>query len=161
MIKGTRALQINPPGTPEDEVLTREMIWPSLISKATHAVPFVKAITACRIIEHTKTGFVREATVFGQAARENIVLFPKERIVFERLSGPADGFLENIVEESDDGLMLRFAYELSFAGSSEEEERAFGEKLEAGYLSTLATVIDHARNEMLRNASRGGSHQAT
>ncbi|MDH3274747.1 MAG: SRPBCC family protein [Gammaproteobacteria bacterium] len=148
MIKGSRALEINPPGTPTDKVLTRDTLWPTLVSKATHAVPFVKDITACRVIDHSETGFVREAEVYGETIQENIVLFPKNRILFERMSGVVGGYIENIVEDSDKGLLLRFTYELSNAGSNAEEERAYAKNLEEGYLDTIATVIDHARSQL-------------
>jgi ketosteroid isomerase-like protein len=147
MISLDRSLEVNPPGTPEHLVLDRNAVWGGLVRQAENAVPFVGAITSCRILERDATGFTREIVMHGEPIREHIVFHPKERVDFVRLSGSPMGKIENRIEESAGKLMVRFVFDLEFVGTDAAAEEQFRQGMEASYLDAVRTTLDRIRAE--------------
>jgi len=72
----------NPPGAVP---LSRDQIWQGLEQKAFDAVPYVEAITECRVIDRkSESVFDREATIGGHRYVERVWLEPPNRIAFTR-----------------------------------------------------------------------------
>jgi ketosteroid isomerase-like protein len=147
MINVDRSVEVNPLGTLPGAMLDRDDVWAGLMRKAENAVPFVKAISDCRILEHDATGFVREVVVHGEAIREHVTFHPKDRVTFKRLSGSAMGTIENRIEEQDGQLTLRFVFELELAGADAAQEAAFRDGMAASYLDAVQTTLDRIRAE--------------
>jgi hypothetical protein len=144
MMKVTNVAIVNPPGeTPE---LAREEVWRGLLWKAEDATLFVPAIKECRVLEHFDDGLEREIVTEGdQQIRERVTFEPEVRVKFARLSGLASGHIINQLEEDDEGrLVLRFMFELQLDGASKEDEEAFVRDFSAAYRVgadvTLATI---------------------
>jgi hypothetical protein len=156
MISVDRSLEVNPPGTPEYLLLDRDAVWGGLVRKAEDAVPFVKAITSCQILERDATGFTREIVLQGELIREHIVFHPKQQVDFVRLSGSAMGKIENRIEESAGGLMLRFVFDLELVGAAAAAEEQFRQGMEASYLVAVQTTLDRIRAER-RESGQGMS----
>ncbi len=122
------------PGTPW---LGRSQVWAGLVLKAEDAVPFVPAMSYCRITGRFDNGLFRDIVFNGEAMTEKVVYYPEERIAFIRTSGVEMGTIVNeILEDADGALHLRFAFTLERAdlapGSREETE--FAEGMARGYL---------------------------
>lgn len=136
---------VNPPGAPP---LTREALWSALVRKARDPVPFVPAISACRVLAEGPGWLEREAVIRGEPVRERVTFFPPERVRFERLSGGARGTIENRIEEDRDGaLALRFSFDLEVAGlePGSPAERAFADAMASSYLEAVAATLGRAR----------------
>ncbi len=128
--------------------LSREELWAGLVLKAADPVPFVPAISECRILERRPDGFDREVVVRGERLKESVRFYPLETVRFERLSGRARGTIENRIEEDPAGaLALRFTFRLEVEGlrSSSPEEVAYAEGMRDSYLAAVKTTIAETR----------------
>ncbi len=141
MIEVSRRLPVNEPGQP---VLTRSDVWKGLVMKADNALPFVPAMTHCKVLEReSDTIFVREIEFRGEKCCERITLFPQERVQFVRLDGSVLGTIENLIEEDADGLCLRFRFKLSLAGAAggSPEKIEYGQVVEKDYLKAVDATL--------------------
>jgi hypothetical protein len=147
MISVSSAVPINPPG--EEPTLSRDDVWQGLLLKTEDALPFVPAMTRCEVLEHYDDGLLREVDFRGQTFRERITLEPKHRVRFDRVpGGPVDGFILNEIEEDADGqLELRFSFNLSPAGmeADSEEERAYEKTMSQDYLKAVGATLSAVR----------------
>lgn len=148
MISVSRKLEVNPDS--EDIKLTRRQVWQGLVRKAENAVPYVRAISSCVVIQRDVDRLVREVVIHGESLQELILFFPNERVEFVRLSGGAKGQIKNIIEEDGDGnLFLRFAFDIVLEGvepgSAREQEFAGG--MEESYLDAVRTTLLRMREE--------------
>jgi Domain of unknown function (DUF1857)/SnoaL-like domain len=101
----------NPPGAVP---LSRDQIWQGLEQKAFDAVPYVEAITECRVIDRkSESVFDREATIGGHRYVERVWLEPPNRIAFTRLDGPVLGTITNEIVEDGDTLAVVFQFALA------------------------------------------------
>ncbi|SDI69465.1 protein of unknown function [Paraburkholderia steynii] len=148
MLYVTKEVSVNGTRKPEDPVLTRSQVWSGLKMKASNALPFVAVMSKCEVVEQTENGLVRDIEARGQAARERITFYPEKRVVFLRLSGPADGFIVNEILDGEDGdLKLRFSFALQLvdvdSGSAKELE--FGETMKRDYATAVDTTLSAIR----------------
>jgi hypothetical protein len=151
MISVDKSIEVNPSGT--TIVLDREAVWGGLVQKAEFAPPYVKAITECRIIERDPTGFTREAVIKGETVREHVTFRPMEAVVFDRLPGAsAMGRIQNLIEEKDGALMLRFTFDLELQGATPEQEAGFAVAMESDYMAAVQTTLDRIREERAEKA---------
>lgn len=131
-------------------------LWSGLLKKAEDPVPFVRAITDCRVVERGDGWLVREIVLRGETVRE-LVTFEAENVVrFVRLSGRVGGTIENRIERKDDGALgLRFSFHLEVkdlpAGS--EAERVYAETMRDSYLAAIRSTIDRTRETCKKRAS--------
>jgi len=134
-----RSLLINPPGS---STISRTDAWRGLVLKADNALPFVPAMTYCKVIEReTPTRFVRDIEFRGDKMRERVELVPEQQVTFTRLSGPVLGTIHNYIDDTAQGLALRFAFALEVAGATPDEEREYGRTMEAAYLGAVDATL--------------------
>ncbi len=129
--------------------LTHDQLWLGLLSKAEDPVPFVRAITRCRVTDRGADWLVREILLRGDRVVERVTFHPRESEVrFERLSGPVLGTITNRVEGDDGGgLALRFTFALEVTGipPGSREESEYAERMRDSYLDAIRTTIDRTR----------------
>jgi hypothetical protein len=124
--------------------LTREQLWRGLVRKAEFPEPFVRAITASRVLRRDGRELEREVVLRGDRVRERVTFEPGVAVHFERLTGPAWGTIENrIVEDDRGGLGLRFTFRFEVEGLApgSVEECAFAERMGASYLAAVRTTL--------------------
>lgn len=141
MIEVSRRIPVNEPGQPH---LTRSDVWKGLVMKADNALPFVPAMTHCKVLEReSETVFVREIEFRGEKCRERITLMPQERVRFVRLDGSVLGTINNVIEDDAEGLGLRFSFSLTLAGVADgsPEEIAYGKVVEKDYLKAVDATL--------------------
>lgn len=136
--------------------LTREQLWQGLIRKAEDPVPFVRAITDCRVVERGHDWLVREIVLRGERVRE-LVTFEAQNVVrFVRLSGRVAGTIENRIEAATDGaLALRFSFLLEAAdiAAGSLEEREYASTMRESYLAAIHSTLERTRALRDRRAS--------
>lgn len=156
MIEVSKRVPVNEPGHP---TLTRSDVWKGLVLKADNALPFVPAMTHCKVLNREGANvFVREIEFRGERCRERITMTPQQQVEFVRLDGSVLGTILNIIEEDDDGLGLRFSFKLKLAGVADgsTEEIEYGKIVEKDYLkavdATLAAIrkAKSARDELIK-----------
>ena len=115
--------EIRLPANPEGEIpLTLEQVWKGLEQKARNAVPYVEAITECRVIhQESDNVFDREVLLGGARYVERIWLGEPYLVVFTRTAGPVLGTIINEIIEEDGELSLRFQFVAG--GSAAHHER--------------------------------------
>jgi hypothetical protein len=138
----TESIPVNVPGEP---VLDRANVWDGLVAKSRDAVPYVDAMTYCKVVDEiSPTVFDRDIEFHGEYMKERITLEPQECVTFERLSGSVLGTIWNTVEENAAGeLFLRFTFSLSVSGiaAGSREEQAYAQTMKAGYMRAVATTL--------------------
>lgn len=153
MVRATRTIRVNDkPGEPR---LTRNLVWRGLVMKAENPLPFVPVISSCRIIERSEGRLVREIVDKGDTITEVVTFHPERQVRFERTSGRVLGAIVNeIVEESDGELALRFTFTLAIEGvaAGSAEETDFAGKMEEGYLMAVAATLKAMRQLVRTNA---------
>jgi hypothetical protein len=148
MISVDKSIEVNPAGTSTQLKLDRAAVWEGLVKKAEFAPPYVKAITECRIIERDATGFVREAVINGETVREHVTFDPMNAVIFDRLPGAsAMGRIQNLIEEHDGNLSLRFTFDLELQDSTPEKEQAMAVAMERDYMAAVQTTLSRIRDE--------------
>lgn len=154
MLYVAKEVSVNGGRSPEDPILSRAQVWEGLKRKANNALAFVAAMSKCEVVERTENGLVRDIEIRGQSARERITLYPEKKVVFLRLSGPADGFIINEILDGPDGdLKLRFSFALQLvdADSGSPQEQEFGAVMERDYAAAVDTTLS-----AIRQAARSG-----
>jgi hypothetical protein len=136
-------VDVNPSGvTP---TLTRAQVWRGLEMKAENALPFVKGMTKCEVLERTGNIILREVVFAGSSHRERITLHAPVQVHFERVG--EGGFIENTISDSERGLLLTFTFSLTMPGteSGSAEETANGESMKHAYIGAVAATLDRVR----------------
>jgi len=129
-------------------MLTRGMLWSGLLRKAEDPVPFVPAITACRILMRSRRVLVREIRLRGDLVRERVTFAPPRAVSFKRLSGPVLGRITNRIEtDAEQGLRLAFSFYLFLPGapSGGPLERETARRMSSSYLSAIRTTLAATR----------------
>ena len=132
---------MNEPGQP---ALTRSDVWKGLVMKANNALPFVPAMTHCKVLNReSENVFVREIEFRGERCRERVTLTPQQQVRFERLDGSVLGTILNEIEDDAEGLGLRFSFGLKLAGEADGSpaEIAYGETVEKDYLKAVDATL--------------------
>jgi hypothetical protein len=153
MVRAERTIKIN--DDPAEPPLTRSLVWRGLMMKAENPMPFVPVISECRIVEHHGDQLVREIVDRGDPITERVTFFPERMVRFERLSGRVLGTILNEIVEDDDGeLALRFTFTLAIEGvaAGSPAEREFAGEMEHGYLMAVAATLKAMRQLAKANA---------
>ncbi|MFY9694859.1 MAG: SRPBCC family protein [Xanthobacteraceae bacterium] len=146
MVRASRTIKVN--ADPGDTPLTRSLVWRGLQMKAENPLPFVPVISSCKIVERHKDGLTRDIVDRGDPITERVTFHPERMVQFERLSGRILGtILNEIVEDEDGDLALRFTFTLSVDGTADggAEERQVAADMERGYLMAVATTLKAVR----------------
>ena len=145
LIKVDETLPINPSESGTLPLLTRDLIWDGLLLKVYDAKPFVPLMTKCDVTKEMENGIVRDIIFDGMPLKERIILYPKKKVEFIRVGfGDEMGTIWNeILEDENGGLHLRFAFELEIANLSLKEEKDYREKRATGYVNAVQATIDH------------------
>ena len=79
--------------------------------------------------------------------KERIILYPKEKIEFIRVGfGDEMGTIWNEILEDENGeLHLRFAFELEVENLSLQQEKVYRENRASWYLNAVQATINHLR----------------
>jgi len=147
MVHASRTIKVN--DDPTEPPLTRSLVWRGLVMKAENPLPFVPVITSCKVTEPRKDGLVREIVDKGDTITEVVTFQPERMVKFERTSGRVLGtILNEIVEDADGDLALRFTFTLSIAGVADgsAEEKDFAGSMEEGYLMAVRATLKAMRN---------------
>jgi len=141
MIYVTHQLPVNVPGEP---VLDADAVWQGLVLKANNALPFVPSMTYCEVTRRlSDTVFDRDIDFRGDRFTERITLEPPHRVVFTRIAGPVLGTIANEIEDTGDGLALRFSFALvvsAVVGGSAGEQDYAG-SMTGDYLKAVAATL--------------------
>ena len=86
------------PGAP---ALTRHHVWLGLVLKAEDAVPFVPAMSYCKVTGRFDNGLFRDIVFGGQAMTEKILFHPEEKVEFIRTAGIEMGTIVNQILEDE------------------------------------------------------------
>ena len=143
-----RTVPVNDPKDKSLPVLTRDQVWHGLKLKADNALPFVAAMTHCKVLSRDDRSLVREIELKGERMQERVTFFPKMLVVFERLSGPAEGaILNQVLDDVEKGLMMRFSFTFQMKGMphGSQAERDFAAGMERDYLSAVAATVNAIR----------------
>jgi hypothetical protein len=146
MISLERSLPVNSPGQVQ---VTRADVWRGLVLKADNALPFVPAITYCKVTKRdSPTQFIREIELKGDRMTERVTLAPERQVTFERLSGPVLGTIRNFIDEDAKGhLSLRFSFELELKGipAGSAAEADYAKSMEQMYTGAVDATLGAIR----------------
>lgn len=150
-------VQVNDPGNPLIESLSREQIWQGLLHRVEDPLPFLPGLESCTILERQATELLRELD-FGAAVIQDRVTYEAEQWVrFDILpsANHAGGSLTITIEEpAAEHLFLRFAYQTTLA------EEAFSQ--DAGYVEYVKSAYHQSDVEtvrIIRTLAAGGRPQ--
>ena len=150
--------EIRLPANPEGDVpLTLEQVWKGLEQKARNAVPYVEAITECRVIhQESDTVFDREVLLGGARYVERIWLGEPYVVVFTRTAGPVLGTIINEILEENGELSLRFQFALTVAPGTELPitEAELAEQMQSAYSVAVRSTLAAVRSQLAGTGSR-------
>ena len=150
------SIEANPPG--ERIVLTRDQVWRGLVMKAENALPFVPAMQECTVIERFENGLLREVSARGERLRERITFTPQVQVLFERtdMAGNRAGWIENVLSEGRNGLLLTFVLNIVLPGVPEgsDDEQRRGDAVKQSYVEAIEATLREmrARSALLAEA---------
>ena len=145
MIFVSHQLPVNAEGEP---TLTRADVWDGLVMKANNALPFVPSMTFCEVTQrYGDTVFDRDIDFRGDRFTERITLEAQHRVVFTRIAGPVLGTIANEIEDTAEGLQLRFSFALVVAGveGGSDAEQAYADSMTGDYLKAVAATLNAMR----------------
>ena len=148
MIKVDKTVPVNPDKSGETLILTRDQVWKGLMMKVDDARPFVPLMTKCEVTQQLENGVVRDIVFDGMPLKERIIFYPKEKVEFLRVGiGDEMGTIWNEILEDENGeLHLRFAFELEVPNLTETQEQEYREKRATGYLNAVQATLEYLRN---------------
>jgi len=144
----SHSIPVNPAGAELE--LTAAQVWRGLEIKAENAMPFVDGMTQCDVDSRDGNVLTRTITFRGTQHREKITLFAPVKVQFERLDGT--GWIDNVISESEGGLLLTFTFGITFPGIAEgtPEEQAQGDTMRGAYTGAVAATLNRVR-QMVRD----------
>ncbi|HEY6898006.1 MAG TPA: SRPBCC family protein [Rhodocyclaceae bacterium] len=129
-------VEINDPGNPLIEALSRDQVWSGLMHRVEDARPFLPGLDDCVILARHADG-VERSLRFGQAEiRDSVRYLAGFWVSFETPAADdhGGGLLTIRIEEPAAGhLFLRFTYRTVFATGHEQEDAAFSDYLRQAY----------------------------
>lgn len=144
----SHSIPVNPPGA--DPVLSRQQVWRGLEMKAENALPFVPGMAKCEVVEREGNMILRDVEFAGNAHRERILLHAPVQVQFERVG--ENGFIQNTISDSAEGLLLTFTFGLNFPGTEpgSAAEQAKGDEMKHAYIGAVGATLDRVR-QMVRD----------
>ncbi len=151
MFSVERSVPVNAGLAPGEPRLTRHHIWLGLVLKAEDAVPFVPAMSWCKVTGRFDNGLFRDIVFHGEAMTEKILFHPEEKVEFIRTAGIEMGTIVNEILEDETGeLCLRFAFTLEREDlpHGSPQERDFADGMAKGYLIAVQATVDEIRKRV-------------
>jgi len=148
MIEMSRTIPMND-GT--EPALTVDDVWSGLEEKARNPLPYVKAITACTVVEEFEGGLIRDIEHQGPV-REVVTFYPKKRVHFVRTHGRARGTIDNEIitdENGEDALRFTFRIVVDGIEDGSPAETAIGEEMSNDYLDAVHTTLAAVRERIV------------
>ena len=152
MFSVEHSVPVNPDLAPGAPALTRHHVWLGLMLKAEDAVPFVPAMSYCKVTGRFDNGLFRDIVFGGEAMTEKILFHPEKKVEFIRTAGIEMGTIVNEILEGEDGeLHLRFAFTLEREGIAHgsPEEQEFADTMARGYLIAVQATVDEIRKRVV------------
>jgi hypothetical protein len=153
-MKFEHLIQINDPGNPLIESLTRKQLWQGLMHRVEDPLPFLPGLESCTILERQATGLKRELN-FGAALIHDQVTYEDNlwvRFDIPATESHAGGSLTITIEEPAEGhLFLRFAYQTTLAEAKFSEDKAYVEYVKSAYHESDVDTV-----RIIRTLAAGG-----
>lgn len=126
-------------------VLTSDQVWRGLVMKVENAIPFVKGMTQCDLIERRDNTVLREITFAGKTHKELITLYEPVKVHFHRVD--ESGWIDNVISDSEVGMLLTFTFGLVFPGTepNSDAERAKGDEMRGAYVGAVEATLGRVR----------------
>lgn len=148
MIKLSATVSVNGDRAPGDPELNRDQVWAGLLQKAQNALPFVPAMKKCETFDQGENWLRRDIEVFGnEKARERVTFIPKKTVRFDREEGSdiMGTIVNDILEDEQGNLSLRFSFELHLPGASAAEEEAYKQRMADAYAGAVKATLGAIR----------------
>lgn len=143
-MKFEHLIQVNDPGNPLIESLSRDQIWRGLMHRVEDPVPFLPGLESCTILERQPATVSRELNFGAALIHDKVTYEEKQWVRFDILASAshAGGSLVITIEEPAEGhLFLRFAYQTTLAEAAFSEDKGYVEYVKSAYHeSDLETV---------------------
>ena len=155
MFSVEHSVPVNAGLAPSEPALSRHHVWLGLVLKAEDAVPFVPAMSWCKVTGRFENGLFRDIVFNGEAMTEKILYHPEEKVEFIRTAGIEMGTIVNEILEDEDGeLRLRVAFTLEREDlpHGSPEERDFADTMARGYLVAVQATVDEIRKRVKEGA---------
>lgn len=155
-MKFEHLIQINDPGNPLIESLTREQIWSGLMHRVEDPLPFLPGLEACTILERGDRELLRELDFGATTIRDRVTYEDGAWICFDIVPSEshAGGTLKISIEEpAREHLFLRFAYRTTLAEAG-TEEKAYIEYVKSAYHQSDVDTV-----RIIRTLAAGGQRQ--
>jgi hypothetical protein len=108
-------IQINDPGDPSIEPLTREQLWQGLVIRAEKPSYFLIGVDECQIFNRHPDSMDRELRFGSLIVRDRVTLEAPIQVRYEVIASdttPGGSLVMRIEEPSPGALFVRFDYEL-------------------------------------------------
>ena len=131
--------------------LNRDQVWRGLVLKAENPVPFLDAMSACRVIDRGENWLLRDFTLRGEEMQERVTFEPQERVTFTRTKSSAMGtILNEIVTMGNGETGLRFTFTLDVDGlaGGSPEENEFAQRMSQSYFQGVGTTLAEIRRQV-------------
>lgn len=161
MFASSISVEVNPGDV--SPMLTAEHVWLGLVRKAEDAAPFIPQVTACRVLDRTDGGLLREITVRGQHRHERVTFTPPVQVYYKRV-GSRDhaDWITNTISESERGLLLTFTYfvDVPVGPDSFQDRWKHDEELKNEFKNALTNTVDVIRS-MVRDGQLSRGEEAS
>ncbi len=129
-------IEINDPGNPLLEVLSREQLWQGLLYRVENPLPFLPGLESCAIIERNADHLVRQLDFGPAVIEDHVTLALNQWVCFEikPSESHAGGSLTITIEEpASNHLFLRFAYRTTLSDAPGSEDAAYASYVKSAY----------------------------
>jgi hypothetical protein len=156
-MKFTHVVQVNAPGDPLIEPLSREQLWRGLMWRTERPQELMPQLISCRIVARGKSLLARELDFGSFTVRDRVRVEPMQQLVYETQATDdvRAGTLTITIEESEPGgLQVRFAYDVTRVRKADDATEAMYDGfLKSAYLEadidSLRRIRERAGTGML------------
>lgn len=153
-MKFEHLIEVNDPGNPLIESLSRKQVWKGLMYRVEDPLLFLPGLESCTILERQASGVKRELN-FGAALIQDQVTYEEDawvRFDIPTAESHAGGSLTISIEEPAEGhLFLRFAYHTTLAEAKFSEDAGYVEYVKSAYHESDVDTV-----RVIRTLAAGG-----
>lgn len=156
-MKFEHLLQINDLANPLIVPLTRAQLWAGLMHRVENPLPFLPGLEACRIVERSAAGILRQLNFGATVIEDRVTLTEGLWVRFDILpsASHAGGSLTISIEEPQpEALFLRFAYHTNLGEGGPLEDSAYVEYVKSAYHQSDVDTV-----RIIRTLATGGMPQ--